>query len=461
VLGGLGGFCGNFADCEEEFLTPEGAPFGLAGTAEHLYWSTNGDAPANPGNDLYRYQLTSGALTDLAPDPGAKNGIEVQGVLGASADGSYVYFVANGVPAGVANSPNPNGEAAEAGECRGPVASASGECNLYLAHEGQLSFIARLNAGSAVNGPSFPGGPSSDARNWLGSPRAYGGGNFAHKTSLVSADGQTLAFYSERKLTAYDNHGFPELYRYRVGEGVSCLTCNPSGEAPVAAGIGYFDRGAKPTYFNSLDFPALSPNGEGAGSVQVRFMSKDGSRVFFETPEGLTSTDADGSSCHPVGARFNPSCLDVYEWEAPGAGSCREGGPAYAPLDAGCLYLISTQSPSEPAYLAGASASGDDLFFFTTSQLVGEDTDGLQDVYDARVGGGLASQNTSPQPPCEAEGCKPEPSQPPAFQAPPQFSGPPDPKPKRCHGKRCHRKKHKKKHKKRHHDGRASRAWAP
>jgi hypothetical protein len=443
--------CGGNPSCEKQFLTPEGTPFGLAASGGRLYWSTNGESPPNPGNDLYRYEPASGTLTltDLAPDSADVNGIEVQGVLGTSADGADVYFAANGVPAGVTGSPNSNGEEAQVGNCKGLVKEASGECSLYLAHEGQLAFVARLNAGTVKNGSSFPGGRSSDARNWLGTPQAYESSIYFQKTSLVSSDGQSLAFYSHRRLTAYDNEGFPELYRYRTGEGVNCLTCNPTGEAPRATAEGYFASGAAPSYFDTLEFSGLAPNGEGAGPVQVRFMSEDGNRVFFETPESLTSTDADGGSCHPLGTQALPSCLDVYEWEAPGAGSCEAGGPAYSPQNEGCLYLISPQSPTDPAYFVGASASGEDAFFFTTSQLVGEDTDELQDVYDARVEGGLASQNPSATPSCEAEGCRPAATPPPAYQAPPQFSGPPNPKPKRCHGKRCH---HKKKHKhKRHH----------
>ena len=37
-----------------------GALNGLAADASHLYWSVNGEAPTNPGNDLYRYSATAG-----------------------------------------------------------------------------------------------------------------------------------------------------------------------------------------------------------------------------------------------------------------------------------------------------------------------------------------------------------------------------------------------------------------
>ncbi len=50
----------------------------------------------NPGIDLYRYDVDTGTLTDLTVDAAAPNGAEVLGVVGASSDGSHVYFVAQG-----------------------------------------------------------------------------------------------------------------------------------------------------------------------------------------------------------------------------------------------------------------------------------------------------------------------------------------------------------------------------
>src|SRR4029077_2181492 len=108
-----------------------------------------------------------------------------------------------------------------------------------------------------------------------------------------------------------------------------------------------------------------------------------------------------------------------------------------------CLYLISSGKGSEPSLFADASASGDDVFFFTREQLVGSDTDLLVYGYYARVGGGLAAQNPVSKPPCEAEGCKPGATPPPPYTAPPSFSGPGDPP-----AKRCKAKKKKGKHKK-------------
>jgi hypothetical protein len=439
--------CSSKASCKTHFLTPSGVLEGLASDGAHLFWSVNGESPGNPGTDLYRFEPGTRSLADLTPDSSneAENGAEVRGVLGATADGSYVYFAANADLDGAGP--------AEAGDCTGKrFDEAQGECNVYLWHDGEYVFVARVDTG---------GGLETDAVDWLPSPaNTLIGFVFTPNPARVSADGQSLVFRSQRRLTTYDNQGTPELYRFSLGHGVACLTCTPSGETPITD-PGYDSK----LYYNSLAFPYLAPGFGEAAQFQPRIASADDRRVFFETPESLVPADSDTSGCHLVGEAL--SCLDVYEWEAPGKGTCSQGGPAYSPLNQGCIYLISQNSDSGPAYFADASASGDDVFFFTTAQLVGEDKDELLDVYDARVGGGLAAQNPVHTPPCEGEGCKPEPTPPLAIPSPAQFSGPPNPQPpKPCpkgkvrrHGK-CVKKKaarHKKHHRKGQSNGRAGR----
>jgi hypothetical protein len=90
--------------------------------------------------------------------------------------------------------------------------------------------------------------------------------------------------------------------------------------------------------------------------------------------------------------------MDVYEWEREGTGSCPIGSGS------GCVYLISSGKSPDPSYFAEASANGNDVFFFTRQPLVGQDKDELVDVYDARVDGGIASQNPPPpSAPCLSE----------------------------------------------------------
>ena len=393
---------------EHEFVKEAGNPEALALDATNLYWTANQQILPNPGNDLYRYEAETDTLTDLIAVPAgtAKNGIDVQGVLATSEDGSRVYLAANGVPAGVTNSPNAGGESATPGNCKGKVGSGSGTCNLYFWQEGMvgLSFIARLDAG---------GGGGSDATNWAWTPSGVFPTQTFQKTALTTPDGETLLFHSRRQLSGYENEGTPQLYRYQAGDsGLSCVTCTPTGAPPSTP----------PQFGITLPFGTIIPPGatpQAPSSYLPKNLSADGNRVFFQSTEPLVVNDTNGNEECPEYGSFNqkfPACMDVYEWEASGSGSC-EASLAYA--DGGCLYLLSTGVGKEPALIGATSESGNDVFFFTRDRLVGQDQDGALDVYDARANGGLASQNEPPKDPCGSEGsCRPNVSPPPPTQSP-------------------------------------------
>lgn len=125
----------------------------------------------------------------------------MQGVLGAAPDGSRLYFAANGDLDGVSGP-------AKAGTCQtssphGSMGTLTGSCNLYLWEEGAgASFVAEINGG--------------DARNWAATTLGVFGA-VVPKTSFISKDAKILLVRSQEKLTAYDNEGVPELYRFRAG----------------------------------------------------------------------------------------------------------------------------------------------------------------------------------------------------------------------------------------------------
>lgn len=323
------------------------------------------------GQDLYEYDLDTGALTDLTVDDNVSDsvGAEVQGVLGAEsgAGGTYVYFVAGGALAHGASPTNcVKGESA-------------GECDLYLWHDGDVSLIGVL--------------PILDESDW----RAFV--ESLPRTSRVSTDGSVLLFGSQRRLTSYNNAGFNEFYRYDATSGqLVCVSCNPDG-APPASGAA--TRGGH--------HPAL---GAVLPSFLTRNLSADGRRVFFQTTDSLLPQDTNNAQ-------------DVYEWEQAGDGSCRELSEGFSAGSDGCLYLISSGRSPEESSFADASANGDDVFFFTEQPLVGQDQDALADIYDARVGGGIAAQSSSQPSPCAGEACRGAAGATPAFGAPASsvFSG--------------------------------------
>ena len=359
--------------------------------------------PEDNSSDLYSYDTNTHELTDLTSSTLAQNpnGGEVSGVLGISEDASYIYFGAGGVFA----------PGATAGEhCRDGEAQA-GTCNIYRWHEGDVTLLTQLKQSN------------SERAAWLSdlwAPFEY----FQHpRSSRVSPDGKTLTILTPRNLTGYDSHGYLELYRFHVGDDEPlCVSCMPSGEEP---------RGNTTLQSIESGFPSTQQN-----AFTSRNMAASGNRIFFESVDKLVGADTNGVK-------------DVYEWEANGTGSCTSSDQ-----DGGCLYLISTGTSPEPSYFADASESGDDAYFFTNQPLVGQDLDELVDVYDARVGGGLASQNPPPPSICTGEACRPGATPAPAGQTAGSstFSGPGNPPAKKANHKKKHKSKSKKKQKsKKHH----------
>ena len=361
--------------------TPDGSHVFFTSQEELTNNANTGSA--DQGDDLYEYDVATGALSDLTPDPGDSSGAGVQGVLGASSDGSHVYFVANGV---LATNAGALGSHASPGNCRGLGGTT---CNLYLWHDGTTSFIAQVSAQSlGKNG-------SSDAQDWEPAPGDEGAIG-EENNARVTPSGQTLLFSSHQQLTSYDNAGVGEFYRYSAADGkLICVSCDPTGVTPTAAATLQSITGII---------------GVTTEAVMTRNLSDDGDRVFFESSDPLLSAATNGVQ-------------NVYEWEADGSGSCQSSAE-----NGGCLYLLSTGTSPDPSYFGDASPSGDDAFLFTTQQLVGQDTDQLLDVYDARVEGGLASQNPVPQTSCSGEDCKPPAGAAPAAPtaATVTFSGPGD-----------------------------------
>ncbi len=130
-----------------------------------------------------------------------------------------------------------------------------------------------------------------------------------------------------------------------------------------------------------------------ANVYQARWISADGSRVFYESREALVPQDVNGMR-------------DVYEWERPGAGGCDES--------TGCVYLLSGASSTQGSHFADASLSGDDVFIVTRAKLAGSDENELFDLYDVRVNGLVP---VAP-PACTGTGCQGVPGALPIFATP-------------------------------------------
>jgi hypothetical protein len=206
------------------------------------------------GFSLYRYDATSGSLTDLtvATDPAdATDGANVLRVLNVTDDGASVYFVATGNLA---------------------AGGVSGRTNIYMWHDGSIEHVATLDAAAAseFRGPDY----------WSMSP-----------------SGRYLAFatYSNgANLTGQDTSGpacpgghpaCREVFVYDAqADRLACASCPRNGQAPRG--------GAR----------MGSANNDGRFQYSRRFVLDNG-RAFFDSPDPLTADDTNGR-------------VDVYEWRA-------------------------------------------------------------------------------------------------------------------------------------------------
>jgi hypothetical protein len=295
--------------------------------------------------------------------------------VSGAADNLYSFDVESGtttkIAEGVVGGPGTDEEARRVYFVSGKVLDAgasAGALNLYFYD------------GGVGGGPSFIGALQSQAEVSAISVTT----RYKEQAFQLSRDGLHLAFVSRAPLTGYDNKpegeagcGGPgvrceQVYLYdAAAEELRCASCNPSGGRPAG-------NSSVPSL---QDHPLSDP----------RLLAEDGARLYFESADALIPRDTNGQK-------------DVYQWEAPGTGSCSESSPTYSLLNQGCVDLISSGQSQLDSRFVEATASGEDVFIATASSLLPQDPGGV-DIYDARVDGGLPIPQGLP-PACEGEACQ-------------------------------------------------------
>jgi hypothetical protein len=299
--------------------------------------------------ELYRYDAEAPAghhLTLVSPDTQDGVGADIEGVIGASNDGSYVYFVT-----GQTLLPDePEG--------LGP--------RIYVWHNGTVHKVAGI--------------PPEDIE-----PVVDTTWTFISKTSRITPDGTRLVF-AARGTEGLPHHGasdscvdesnYPnqpcqEVYLYDAtangGEGrLTCASCGSPVDAPMTSDANFYQR-----------------VGRGATVLAEHLnhpLSDNGRYVFFSTADALVPEDTNG-------------VRDVYEYDAV----------------TGEQHLISSGQDKDPSYFMDASADGSDVFFETRERLSGWDVDSGRDIYDARIDGGLPEPLPAPAS-CAGDACQPPPT---------------------------------------------------
>jgi len=296
-----------------------------------------------------------------------------------SPDGSHVFFL--------------SGEELVAGK------GTTGAPNLYVWDGTTIKFIGTVTAEDVSRSENEGFQPFAGLELWARvepNPVAQNK-NFLTATARTTFDGGVFVFESRAQLTDFPNDGHAEIYRFETeSEEVTCVSCSPE-QVPAGADSNLVSLRAEGV------LGALYPMHE------ISNLSADGSRVVFESKEALLPADVNG-------------VRDVYQWSGGG------------------LSLISTGHASLPSGVMGVSSSGDDIFFQASERLVSQAQDpGTYAIYDARVNGGLASQQLASKLACEGEACLEMPNPPPGLAAPGSSE---------FHGKgnvkqRCKKRRHK------------------
>jgi sugar lactone lactonase YvrE len=340
------------------------------------------------GNSLPLYLRTDGAVTtpvSVSHRPGDSDAVEAAIFAGASADGRYAFFSSvhpltpeadpslgkeklyryDANDGSLTSTESPSGE--PSGEARVIRVARDGSRVYWVAAapvpslyvwdgvtQRKVADLANAGAQAGLDESSpnvLPASLSSNGRFFLFSSR----GDVLDATDL----NPSCAVRSEQDQHIISTRCW-ETYLYDAHQDeLECLSCDdatPNGNS------------------KAIDNDRTILSGE---PQQVL----DDGRAFFSSDESLIPTDVNGRK-------------DVYAW------------------DDGKLSLITSGTEDANALLRGVSADGRDVFFTTTAGLVAQDIDGSTDLYDARLGGGIASQNIAavePQP-CDGELCQGQPA---------------------------------------------------
>ena len=346
--------------------------------------------PGVTGAALYKWTETGGLEVESYLPGGSLPSGDISMLGGgvessryASDDGNTMYFaIRNGPDTGVYRRADGATTAISVSQVPGdPSTPFPGEFD-GTSRDGRYAFF-RSPARLTPDAPSDPGGnvylyrydAVTEDLTYIGPAVSTDGG----RVIGVTADGQTI----------YYNGGNEGTFVWRDGVSHMVTTSHPdftgtgmaAGLSPSGRYLAYLENDDVRLYDADTDQSvcvSCRPDGSPGGTATLalgdrdfnnsaRRVVTDGGTVFFDTTMPLVPADHNGRR-------------DVYSYRA------------------GLLTLISPGDGNFDATFADASADGSSVFFLTSEPLVGQDTDGEVDIYDARIGGGFPAQSPSAPP---------------------------------------------------------------
>ena len=273
--------------------------------------------------DVYERNRTTGTTTLISTGPAGGNANVEAFFVGASKDGSHVFF--------------------ETDESL-VSADTDGNTDVYDRSGGSTSLVSTgPTGGNGAFGSFFAGCSDDGSRVWIQTDEP-----------LTGADVDTTYDVYERSggNTSLISSGTEDVPAYF--EGASADSSHVFFQTDEALVFADLDN-ARDVYDRSGAITSLVSGGTANLPASFAGSSQDGNHVFFETDESLSPSDTDSSR-------------DVYD---------RSGATS---------TLVSEGTADTPASFAGASQDGSRVFFHTQESLTAGDTDTARDVYE-RSGG--------------------------------------------------------------------------
>ncbi len=409
------------------------------------------NADTDETNDLYMAKIENGQLSELVlasagdptvahPIPGhgadvGEDGVQSnptptpnQGVVRVSPSGEQVAFESGNVLTEEENALHQT--------------AVKGANNMYVydVPTGETKFVAELCSGYELSGSEWPGAkggygyqvtslnavqdsacPANGSNGFepyinFAGPRANNDGELwlyeAGGEARFSDNGRYLLFTSWGRLTPDDTDNVRDLFRYDFVTGrLIRLSFGRNGNDA---------NGNDDLYPVEFEFGQTGTKGNELGEDEQRSVSEDGSVSIFSTAAPLVSHDTNSGTKPQCTGSEGTGC-DIYEWEEEGHGTCTEGEDG----SGGCVRLITDGVNPHGSRNGVMSASGNEISFLSTRNVIPADTDGVADDYVARVDGGFHTPH--PPSPCGGnDACLPQPSAAPAAPTlgTPNFIGP-------------------------------------
>lgn len=330
-------------------------------------------SPESPNPErLYLYDAGAPAGKRLTLIPGFA-------AVGISDDGSYVYFLGE--------------ERLLPSQQNLPPASFGPY--LYVWHDGAVRYItthedeglkgqgAMWGEKDRASGRSFRmtadgrsavfGSRDPEALARLGYDNQQGHGGKCTDSGLEHGGGATEDFFNPCDEVLYYDYDADRLV---------CVSCAPTGARPMG------DAGFSAE--KMVDAASVWPQSQAVFAQYLsNALSRDGRFIFFDTPDALVPSDTNHHR-------------DVYEYGT----------------TTGAIHLISGGSCDCESDFADASPDGSNVFFSTPQKLVRADIDASNDLYDARINGGIMAQNVASAASCEGDDCQGPADSAPVFSMP-------------------------------------------